>query len=151
MDMISDAFAHYGASLWFVAAVILLVLETIIPGVHFLWFGLAAGVVGAVALLAPIAWQWQLIMFALVSTAAVFWVRQGSRPDVAKSDEPQLNVRGAQYIGRIVTVEEQIVNGRGRVRVGDTLWPAEGEDAAQGSRVEVTGINGTVLVVAAPD
>jgi membrane protein implicated in regulation of membrane protease activity len=33
------------------------------------------------------------------------------------------------------------------VRVGDTLWSAEGEDAPQGATVEVTGVNGTVLVV----
>ena len=56
-------------------------------------------------------------------------------------------MRGAQYIGRIVIVEEAIRNGRGKVRVGDTIWAAEGEDAATGAKVEVTGVNGTVLVV----
>jgi membrane protein implicated in regulation of membrane protease activity len=56
-------------------------------------------------------------------------------------------VRGAQYIGRRVTVEEAIVSGRGKVRVGDTIWPAQGEDAAKGSLVQVVGVNGTVLVV----
>ena len=79
--------------------------------------------------------------------STVFWVRRYSREDVAKTDEPQLNIRGAQYIGRKVIVEDAIRNGRGKVRVGDTIWAAEGEDAPRGSEVEVTGVNGTVLVV----
>jgi hypothetical protein len=39
---------------------------------------------------------------------------------IVEPDVPDLNVRGAQYIGRIVAVEDAIVNGRGRVRVGET-------------------------------
>lgn len=147
MDMIADAITRYGAWLWFVVAVVLMVLETIVPGIHFLWFGVAAGVVGLLALVAPIAWQWQVILFTLFSAVTVLWVRRSTNPDVAKTDEPVLNVRGAQYIGRAVTVENAIQNGRGRVRVGDTIWPAEGEDAPKGASVTVTGVNGTVLVV----
>ena len=60
-------------------------------------------------------------------------------------------MRGAQYIGRKVVVADAIRNGRGRVRVGDTIWAAEGEDAAEGTEVEVTGVNGIVLVVARSD
>jgi membrane protein implicated in regulation of membrane protease activity len=77
----------------------------------------------------------------------VFLVRRYARPDATLSDLPDLNVRGAQYIGRTVTVEEPIRSGRGKVRVGDTVWQAEGADSAAGSRVRVTSVNGTVLVV----
>lgn len=134
---------------WFIAAVILFVLEIFVPGVHFLWFGLAAVIVGALALAAgdALVWQWQFIIFALISMATVFWVKRYARPEAAKSDEPDLNVRGAQYIGRIVTVEDAIVSGRGKVRVGDTLWPAQGPDCPKGARVKVIGVSGTVLVV----
>jgi len=51
----------------------------------------------------------------------------------------------------MVIVEEAIRNGRGKVRVGDTIWGAQGEDVAAGTEVEVTGVNDTVLVVAKPD
>jgi inner membrane protein len=149
-----DAFStisHYGPWLWFAVAVALLVLETLVPGVHFLWFGMAAGIVGAVALVKPLAWEMQLILWALISFVSVFLVRRLSLNDRAKTDEPVLNVRGAQYIGRKVEVVEAIRNGRGKVRVGDSVWGAQGEDAPQGSEVEVTGVNGTVLVVAKPD
>ncbi|MEQ1719320.1 MAG: NfeD family protein [Hyphomicrobium sp.] len=147
MDAIAGLITKFGPWLWFAAAVVLFVLETLVPGIHFLWFGLAAGIVGVLALMLPIAWQWQLIAFALISVAAVFGVNRYARPELSKSDVPDLNVRGAQYIGRKVEVVEAIRNGRGKVRVGDTQWAAEGEDAVKGAEVEVTGVNGTVLVV----
>lgn len=136
-----------GAWNWFILAVVLLALETIIPGVHFLWFGIAAVIIGLLAFATDIAWQWQVLAFALLSVLTVFWVRKYARPDVAISDQPDLNVRGQQYIGRSVLVEQAIQGGRGKVRVGDTLWAAEGPDASAGSRVTVTGTKGTVLVV----
>jgi membrane protein implicated in regulation of membrane protease activity len=56
-------------------------------------------------------------------------------------------VRGAQYIGREFVVAEPIHGGRGRIRVGDTLWQAEGEDAPVGARVKVTSVQNTILKV----
>ncbi|MGQ0455999.1 MAG: NfeD family protein [Hyphomicrobium sp.] len=151
MTIISDLIGQFGAWLWFAAAVALFVLETVVPGIHFLWFGVAAAVVGLLALVTPIAWQWQLIAFALIAIASVFWVRRSSDPTVAKTDEPVLNIRGAQYIGRKVIVADAIIGGRGKVRISDTVWAAEGEDAPVGATVQVTGVDGTVLVVANVD
>lgn len=147
MPMIADLVAQYGPWLWFVLAVILFVLETMIPGVHFLWFGVAAAAMGAIALTVPLGWEVQVVLFTLLSFVTVYLVRRSGSSEAAPTDEPVLNIRGAQYIGRKVKVEEAIRNGRGKVRVGDTIWSAQGEDAAHGSEVEVTGVNGTVLVV----
>ncbi len=73
-----------------------------------------------------------------------------ARPAVARSDEPNLNRRGAELIGQIVLVVEPIeAEGRGKVRAADTVWAAEGIKAAVGKRVRVTGVKGTVLTVAA--
>lgn len=151
MQSLSDLIAQFGAWLWFALAVVLFVLESLVPGVHFVWFGLSATIVGIVALAVPFAWEWQLIAFALIALATVFWVRNRGSAESARSDVPDLNIRGAQYIGRIVTVETEIVNGRGRVQIGDSVWAAEGEDAPKGARVKVTGVDGTVLVVSRVD
>jgi inner membrane protein len=134
---------------WFLAAVALFIFETIVPGVHFLWFGIAAAVVGLLAIVTSVAWQWQFIGFAIMSILAVFSVSRCFRPEAARSDQPDLNVRAAQYLGRIVTVEDAIAGGRGRVRVGDSLWAAEGPDLPVGARARVIASNGTVLVVEA--
>jgi inner membrane protein len=142
-----DFLASLGAWNWFIVAVILFVLETIVPGVHFIWFGLAAAIVGILGLAVDIAWEWQLILFAVVSCITVFMARRFASPSVSRSDEPDLNVRAAQYVGRVVTVEEPIAGGRGKVRVGDTVWSVQGSDAPRGARVRVTGTNGCVLLV----
>jgi membrane protein implicated in regulation of membrane protease activity len=132
---------------WLILALVLLVLETIISGVHFVWFGLAAVVVGIAAFIFDIPWEWQLIAFAIISCITVFFVRRFASPDTSRSDEPGLNARAEQYVGRVVTVEEAIAGGRGKVRVGDTVWAAQGTDAPKGAKVKVTGAHGTVLVV----
>jgi membrane protein implicated in regulation of membrane protease activity len=92
-------------------------------------------------------WPYQIIAFGIIAVLTVFWVRRYVRPDVAKSDMPDLNERGQQYIGRSLVVDQAIQNGRGKVRVGDTVWQAEGPDAPVGTRVKVTATRGTVLVV----
>ncbi len=144
---LTDFLWSLGSWNWFIVAVVLFVLETVVPGVHFIWFGLAAAIVGLLGLLVDISWEWQLITFAIISCITVFLARRFAAPDVTRSDEPDLNVRAAQYVGRVVTVEEPIAGGRGKVRVGDTVWPAQGSDAPQGARVKITGTSGTVLLV----
>ena len=149
MEAIAAFFVELGGWNWFILAVILLVLESVIPGVHFMWFGIAAVVVGAVALAAAdiFHWQWQLALFGLISFASIWFVRQYWRLDAVESDEPTLNIRGSQYVGQIVVVDDAILGGRGRVRVGDTVWTASGPDADKGEQVRVTAVDGTVLVV----
>ncbi|HWB47302.1 MAG TPA: NfeD family protein [Hyphomicrobiaceae bacterium] len=132
---------------WFIVAVVLFGLETLVPGVHFVWFGVAAIIVAFLGLASGIAWQWQLLAFGVVSVLTVFGVRRYVRPDHSASDMPDLNLRGQQYIGRSLVVEQAIQNGRGKVRVGDSLWAAEGPDVPAGTRVTVTSARGTVLVV----
>jgi membrane protein implicated in regulation of membrane protease activity len=87
------------------------------------------------------------VVLVLLDLAIDFWF---ARAAVSGSDQPQLNVRGAQYIGREATVAEAIVNGRGKIRVGDTLWLAEGPDCDTGTQVKVTGTRGTLLLVERP-
>ncbi|MEI9900954.1 MAG: NfeD family protein [Hyphomicrobium sp.] len=65
-----------------------------------------------------------------------------------KSAEPDLNDRGEQLVGQIVTVVDAIEpGGRGSVRVADTVWVAEGATAEVGAKVRVSGCKGTVLSV----
>ena len=63
------------------------------------------------------------------------------------SEQPLLNRRAEQYVGRVFTLQEPIVNGRGRLRVDDTVWRVEGEDCPAGTAVEVTGVDATLLRV----
>lgn len=148
MDSLYDLIATPSPWTWCIAGVALMALETLVPGVQFLWFGLSAIIVGIVAFAFPgLGTPWLLMVFAAISVATVFFVRRFADAQKVESDERDLNLRGNQYLGRLVTVEEEIRGGRGRVRVGDTLWPAAGADADKGAQVRITGVHGTVFTV----
>ena len=57
-----------------------------------------------------------------------------AHPTVSKTDQPDLNRPAVQLVGRVLVVVEPIEGGRGKVRVGDTLWPAEGPDSPPAPR-----------------
>ena len=69
----------------------------------------------------------------------------GGRDDV--TDQPLLNRRGEQMIGRTATLMEPIRDGRGRIQLGDTLWKVQGPDLPPGTRVRVTSVLDSELVV----
>lgn len=147
MDDVSSLFLGLGAWNWLILAVLFFVLELAAPGIFLIWFGIAAGIVGSLALLFDMAWQWQFVLFAVLSLGAVVAARKFLRTDEAQSDRPLLHRRALQYVGKAYVVADAIENGRGKVRIGDTLWRVEGPDAAEGARVKVTGADGNTLIV----
>lgn len=147
MNEVSSLFVNLGAWNWLILAGLFLVLELLVPGIFLIWFGIAAGIVGALALVFDVAWQWQLVLFALLSLMAVVIARKFFRADDEQSERPLLNRRAQQHVGKSYLVADAIENGRGKVKIGDTLWRAEGPDAAQGARVKVTGADGATLMV----
>jgi membrane protein implicated in regulation of membrane protease activity len=133
---------------WWVLGVALCALEVFAPGAVFIWFGVAALVVGLVVLLLPgIPWSAQIVAFAVLSVASLVAWRAWSRNRPERTDYPSLNRRAEQYVGRVLTLEEPIVNGHGKVRVDDSSWKIRGPDLPAGTRVRVDGVDGTLLVV----
>jgi inner membrane protein len=136
---------------WWIAAAALAAIETFLPGAVAIWFAASAAAVGALTLLLPLPWQLQLVLFGVLGIVAVYlWRRYDkARPDRDKSDQPLLNQRAQQYVGRESKLSEAIVNGRGKVYIGDGAWTVRGPDLPAGARVRVVGAEGTVLVVEA--
>lgn len=133
---------------WFILAAILIILEMFAPGAFLLWIGIAAGVVGAVLYFVPgMTWEYQFILFSLASVGSIVAWRSYRNAHPVVTDEPTLNRRGAQYIGRVFTLDAPIVNGVGKIRVDDSTWKIEGADCPAGTKVKVTGIENTVLRV----
>lgn len=87
------------------------------------------------------------MLFGLVSvlTALYWWYRQ--RRVIRTSDQPTLNLRGQELIGKTFVVHQAIANGRGRIKVADGVWIAKGADAPVGARVRVIGQEGSILLV----
>lgn len=142
-----EAIAELGAWSWMIAAAVLLVLELIAPGIFFMWFGTAALVTGLIVFRYDISWQWQFIWFGGLSLATILLVSRYLRKNPLESDQPLLNERAAQLIGHSFELVDPIVNGRGSVRVGDSVWRVEGPELPKGARIKVVGTDGTALKV----
>lgn len=133
---------------WWVLAVFLLGIEILAPGFFFLWLSVAGLFVGAFILLVPAtSLELQLIIFGLLSIVSIFLWRRYGKQQLKESDQPLLNKKGAQYIGRVFSLMEPIKNGRGKIKVGDTIWTIEGKDCSIDTTVEIVAINGTIFKV----
>jgi len=133
---------------WWALAGVLVIVEVFAPGIMFLWLGVAAGLVGALLLLWPgLGLKGQILGFAALSVASVLAWRRYQKAHPVVTDEPHLNRRGAHCIGQRAALAAPIVHGRGRIRLGDSSWPAAGPDLPAGTTVEVIGVEGTLLRV----
>lgn len=132
---------------WWIAGLVLVMLEVVLPGVFLLWLGVSALIIGVILLFAPgLAVAFQFALFAVLSLVAVFLSRKYLQKH-RTAEQRKLSARGAHYIGRVVTVEDALSGGAGKVRVEDTVWRAQGADAAAGARVKITGITGATFQV----
>jgi membrane protein implicated in regulation of membrane protease activity len=142
-----EAILALGAWNWMILAAILLVLEMIAPGIFLMWFGFAAAATGLIVFRYDIGWQWQLIWFCGLSLASVLLASRYLRRHPLESDQPLLNERAAQLFGQSFNLVDPIMNGRGSIHVGDTIWRVTGPDLPKGARIKVVGTDGTVLKV----
>jgi len=133
---------------WLVLAAAFAVIEIAVPAMVCIWLAAAALGTAAIAWLAPVAaWEYQALIFAALAVAAMAIGRVALARTRVRSTEPHLNRRAEIYVGRTFTLERPIVDGRGRVRVDDTVWLVEGPDFPAGARVQVTGVANTLLRV----
>ena len=137
---------------WGGLALVLIAAETLAPGIFLLWLGLAAAVVFVLLMVFPeLPLIGQAIAFVLLGFAAIVVYVRFFRDKEAPSDQPLLNRRGEQLVGQVYVLDQAIVDGRGRLKIGDAFWTAEGEDLPQGTRVRVVSANNMSLQVRAVD
>lgn len=148
--MLARLFAELGPWNWMVLGFVLLVLEIVVPGVFLLWIGVAALIIGAVSLAlweASIwSWQVQVVAFLMLAVASALIGKRlmgSSRDD--NTDQPLLNRRAQQIVGRVATLDQPIRDGRGRLQVDDTVWRITGPDLPAGARVRVASVGQTEL------
>jgi inner membrane protein len=133
---------------WLIASVVMIIIEMVLPAAYFLWMGISAFVVGLLLYVVPgIPVLIQVVVFGVLSVISLYMYKRHQKMNPEEKDEPNLNRRGAQYIGRSFTLEEAIVNGVGKVKVDDTIWKVKGIDMPAGIRVRVMSVEGTVFNV----
>lgn len=118
---------------WLSLGGLLLAAEMLGGNGYLLWSGVAAVITGLVVWLVPLGWEWQGVMFAILTLLAAWlwwkWLARG--------------VRGQKH-------SDSNLNQRGHMRVGDSSWPVSAsEDLGAGTHVEVIAIEGITLIIRA--
>lgn len=132
---------------WLTAAVLLLVIEMLVGSYYLLWVSFAAFLVALLQWMFGIEWGAQTVVFTLTSILSVVaWYIYDKKRDKT-STRPNLNKRGHQYIGRTFQLSDAIINGVGKIKVDDSSWKVQGEDAPVDTAVRVKDIDGTELIV----
>lgn len=132
---------------WWILGALLLLLELALPGVVFVWLALAAFATGLIVFVLPLPVGVQLLLFAALSVVSVVLGRRSVARLPSGAGAEGLNERGERLVGRLVEVTDPIQDGRGKVRVGDSVWLAHGPDTPRGASVRVVGARGTLLLV----
>ena len=144
--MFTNLTLHYG---WWLLALVLIGAELVAPGFFLLWIGIAAAAMGLIlTFLPPLSLLTEASLFTVLALVSCFsywkFVRDAQRQP---SEQPLLNRRAEQHIGRRYVLDCAIVNGQGKARVGDSLWLVEGPDLPAGTTIEVVGADGATLKV----
>lgn len=131
---------------WWVFAVALIVIEMLVPSFFALWLGIAAAFTGVILFLFPeMIWEYQVMTFAVLSVMSIlFWLFYYKKRPI-ETDEPLLNKRGHQYVGRVITLQTPVVDGFGKVQLDDSFWKIEGEDCPAGTKIKIIAVNNVVF------
>lgn len=146
-SFILDQIRALGPWSWWILGLLLLGLEILAPGTLFLWFGVAAILVGAIALFIDFSWQTALVLYVVLAFASLFLWRGLMRRLKSEAGDPQLNKRGSRNVGRVFVLSAPIEQGVGRLSIDDTVWRIAGPDLPVGARVRVERVDGAHLVV----
>ncbi|WP_261841437.1 NfeD family protein [Aliamphritea ceti] len=145
----SEFFTELSPWHWLILGMLLLGFEVLGTAGFLLGIALAALLQAVILFVVPdMGWQQQLLVFALASVIFTLLYWKLFRRFNDRSDQPLLNDRAAQLVGRQLVLAGPIENGLGRIQIGDTLWRAQAdENIAAGSKIEIVDSQGMVLVV----
>jgi len=139
---------RWDVTAWATVALLLFAAEALAPGAFMLWMGFAAVAVFLTVLVVPgIPLLAQVAAFVVLSFVSIQVYRRWFRQRARESDHPALNQRALQHVGRVVPLDRAIVDGQGRVKIGDAYWDVAGADAPAGTAVRVVGVDGMSLRV----
>ena len=132
---------------WLVIGLLLIIAETLTPGFFTLWIGLAALITGGIKFFLPeMPFYVAGTIFTVLAIVICYLGKSFYKKDT-KEASGKINKRAHQYVGQKFKVVESIVEGTGKVKVGDTLWTVKSsKDVKAGSYVTIKDTDGMNLI-----
>ena len=134
--------------LWLVVIVISLLVEAMTAGLTTIWFSVGA-VASLISSYCGINFVWQIIIFIVVSVAALIITRPLVKNKIHKN---KIKTNADVVVGKKAIVTESIcpIEGKGQVKVDGKIWSAKtetSEEIEKNELVTVEKIEGVHLVV----
>lgn len=137
--------------IWFLAGLVLLILEFILPGLIIAFFGVGAWIVALICLVTDIRLNTQLIIFIISSVLCLLCLRKWLKGVFLghTGSKQNLNENMEEFIGQKAVVKEKIVpKAGGKVEFHGTNWLAQAdEEIAEGAMVEIVSKDNITLKV----
>lgn len=136
-----------GSWSWLIVGMALLTAELVLPGMFLIWIGLAFVLVGCLQFFIALSFSTALISCIVLSGILVVIAARYIDSPPKRASDHVLNERISGYIGKTYRLDWPIVNGRGQLRIDDTLWQIRGPDLPSGAEVRVHSIDGSQICV----
>jgi inner membrane protein len=139
---------QFSFSPWLIAAasVLLATAELQCPGCYLIWIAAGGAVTALISFGFDLSLSSQISIFIVscsISCVFGYFIYQ----KLITSDGNNLNQRNLEMVGMKGIVTETLENGHGKVKLGDSVWLAEGGNMEIGTPIIVTGVRGTVALV----
>jgi len=131
---------------WFIAGLVLLIMELVIPGLFIIFFGIGALVTGLCSILFDLSWEIETVIFVVTSILSLILLRKPLKNMIAKSDK---SAEVEDIIGEEAEVIETITpKVPGKIYFHGTQWKAESSvEIPVGSQVRIIQKRSIVLIV----
>ncbi len=131
---------------WWALALILVVVEALVPSGVFVALAVSAGIMGGLFLYLPdLSWQAQLAGFGgialVLSYPTTYWYRK--KLDSHNNMEEIMS----HFIGQDLVLTSAIQNGFGEIELDGRIWSLKGPDIKKGVKVRIVDMDGNMLVV----
>ncbi len=135
---------------WFTIGLLFAIAEIYAPGTYLIWFGFASFTMGGLVSFIDFTPTETLIVFAILSAvySALGWKFYGKILKKNSDKNKNLNDMAASYVGKVYQLNQDVVDGRAKAKVGDSFWIVETEDDTlkQGDKVRVVGVQDGVIL-----
>ncbi|MFT0763157.1 NfeD family protein [Scrofimicrobium sp. R131] len=133
---------------WFIAALVLGIIELLSVDLFFLTLAIAAVAGGVAGALGAEIWL-QIVVFVVVSILLLIFIRPWAKRHLERST-PQIHTNAQALIGKSAVVTQTLEGSAGRVQLDGSEWSARGEGErviAAGTQVWVVAIDGATAIV----
>ena len=134
---------------WLGVIAVTAIIEFITCDLTSIWFTCGAVIPFIISAFDAISWEWQLLIFVVVSALLIVFVRKIARKLLLKNSNFKSNVEGlvGKQVRMLSRADFETV---GSVKIGDVVWSAvslDGQSVEENDVVEVVGVDGNKLKV----